>query len=171
MTAKNKLLLLCIISAASVWTVTGSWAQQPGQGFPPGPPPDKPEKGGMRRQMQSHPFLMAGDPRCQKMLLLARTRPEQVRQKLSEWPEYQKLDEDKRNKMVGRLQEFRERIRETAMEEAGKLGLNVPAARKEEFVQRYWSKQIAAETPIRLEAEEKFKAAMQKLRDELKKEF
>ncbi|MDD5260412.1 MAG: hypothetical protein PHD76_01045 [Methylacidiphilales bacterium] len=156
-------------------------AQVPPQEPPPsnnsGPGPDaghhgpfgKNEKG--PRPPFPHPFLVAGDPRFQKMLIIALVPPDQVDKKLAEWPDYKNLDAEKKAQMAQKMGEFRERIHHTALEEAEKLGLQLPDNKKEAFVQAYWNKRIVAESALRKEAEEKDKASMQRIRDELKKEF
>ena len=167
------LLILC------GWISLLSAQENPPPGSEPGPenkfPDGKPGRlnkfeRGPRPNMQQ-PFLMAGDPRFHKMLLIALAPPEQVKDKLAEWPEFQKMDEDKQAKLTQSIDGFRERIQRIAHEEADHMGLRLSEERKEAFVRAYWEKRIAAEEPIRKEVEEKHKAAMQAIREELKKEF
>ena len=123
------------------------------------------------RPLMPQPFLMAGDPRFQKMLLIALSPAEQVQDKLAAWPEFQQMDEDKRARLKQSMEGFRDHIRRVAEDEAERMGLNLSEQRKKDFVRAYWKKRIAAEEPLRKEVEDRSKAVLQNIRDELKQEF
>lgn len=163
------LILLIFSLTPAVWAQPAP-VDPPAEGSP-GPEGRVNPEHAQRRRMPGQGLLMASDERFQKMLLLTRTPPDQVQQKLQEWPEYQKMDPQQREKLAKGLEMFRQHITRTALDDAQKLGLTIPPEKEADYIKAYWDKRIAAEMPIRREVEAKLKAARQAIDAELKKEY
>jgi hypothetical protein len=123
------------------------------------------------RSMRPQPFLMAGDPRFQKMLLLALTPKEEIQKKLKDWPGLANMTEERRAQMQGEMEAFRARIFRTALKDAEESGLSLSEEQELAYVKRYWEGRSRVEGEIRASVQDRLQAAMQKEREALQKEF
>ncbi|NJK92511.1 MAG: hypothetical protein HC904_12170 [Blastochloris sp.] len=130
------------------------------------------EKGKEREgRIKPEPILMAGDPRFQKMLLLATTSPEQLEEKMKDWPRLQEMSEERRASMKKEIESFRSRIFRTAIKSAEENGIVLSEEQKPSFVRRYWEQRAKVESPIRQEVEKRLELAMKEELQALKLEF
>jgi hypothetical protein len=116
-------------------------------------------------------FLQAGDPRFERMLVLAFAPGERIEAELQKWPTYQDAEPENRERMRRQLEFFRNRIQGAALREAESAGLKLPPDQQKDFVRAYWEKRIEVEKRIRAEVEPRLKAEMSAAMAELKKEF
>lgn len=127
-----------------------------------GPPP-----GGKKRPPKGRAGRKTDEPRINVMHLrqrlnkLAGLPPDQLQQKLAQWPPYQQMDAAAREKLMDRIAKLRAKRRKEAMQSARKLGLVVPTDQQEAFVNRFWE--------VRLQREKRIWQEMQKLRRESQK--
>lgn len=141
----------------------------------------KPEKGfrefrdkdGREKEgrMRPEPFLIAGDPRFQKMLLLATTPSEQLDEKMKNWPGLAEMTEERKEQMKKEMEGFRNRIFRTALKNAEESGLTLTEQQKPLYVKRYWEQRAKVESEIRQDVQARLKTALEKENTALKKEF
>ena len=94
----------------------------------------------------------AGPPdegRFAQILALTLVPRERLQEKLAEWPNYQELSVDQRQRLVERIDQVREAARKQALEVAKEFGLQVESGREDEFVRMYWSVPVLDRTPGR----------------------
>jgi len=139
--------------------------------------PDKAEKSWRKKMAEegrfkkSEPLLMAGDPRFQKMLLVALAPPNQIEQKLKLWPAWSEMSEERRERMTREIENFRNRINKVALKKADEAGIMLTEAQKPEFVRRYWEQRSKVELAVRQEVEGRLKTAMGQEMATLKQQF
>lgn len=155
------------------------------QDRPSGPPPDefqrKKERGegerpkggrGMPPELKGGDFfLQAGDPRFERMLVLAFVPEERVEAELQKWPPYQEADAQGRERVARQVSFFRKRIQGAALREAEQAGIQLAPEQQAAFIRAYWEKRIEVEKRVRAEVEPRLKAEMGRAVAELKNEF
>ena len=124
--------------------------------------PFVPKRGMVKREKGQ---FWAGPPdegRFGQILTLTLIPKEKLQEKLSEWPNYQELNEAQRARLVERIDLVRETCRKQALEVAKEFGLQVGPGQEEEFVRIYWGERVSIDQSLRKELQEK--------RDRLEKE-
>jgi len=129
------------------------------------------DKEGREGRMRPEPFLIAGDPRFQKMLLLATTAPDQLEEKMKNWPGQAEMTEERKVQMKKEMDSWRNRIFRTALKNAEESGVSLSEEQKPLYVKRYWEQRSKVESGIREEVQARLKTAMDKENAALKKEF
>jgi hypothetical protein len=107
----------------------------------------------------------AGPPdegRFAQILTLTLIPKEKLQEKLSEWPNYQELDEAQRARLMERIDQVRESCRKQALDVAKEFRLVVAPGQEDEFVRTYWVERVSIDQSLRKELQEK--------RDRLEKE-
>jgi len=100
----------------------------------------------------------AGPPdegRFGQILTLTLIPKEKLQEKLSEWPNYQELNEAQRARLIERIDQVRETCRKQALDVAKEFNLQLEPGREEEFVRAYWSERVAIDQSLRKELREK----------------
>lgn len=124
-----------------------------------------------KRTAKPEPFLMAGDERFQKMLLIALAPQDQVDEKLKQWPLLNKLNPERKEQLLKEVEAFRKRINRSALKSAEQASILLTEEQKPAFIKSYWEKRSKVEAPLRLEVEARLKTAMELEMAALKQEF
>ena len=80
-----------------------------------------------------------------------------MQEKLGEWPNYQQLSVEQRERLMERIDQVRESARKQALEVAKEFGLQVEPGQEEVFVRMYWSERVRMDQTLRKEMEGKRK--------------
>ena len=113
--------------------------------------PFVPKRGMVKREKGQ---FWAGPPdegRFAQILLLTLVPREQLQARLSEWPNYQELNEAQRARLVERIDEVRQTAQKQALEVAKEFNLQVGPGQEEEFVQMYWMERVQIDQTLRQE--------------------
>lgn len=121
-----------------------------------------------RRGDQPMPFLMAGDPRFEQMLKLALVDEDKIGDAIRGWQRWEKMEPPQQRRFMQRLNQFREKLRNEAAEEASKLGLRIPEEKRVEFFRNYWTSRMQLEQQVRQKAEAEHERQMVAFRESLK---
>jgi len=124
-----------------------------------------------RDESRPKPFLMASDPRFEKMLNLALVKEDELEEAIRNWPEYQEMKPIRRQSLERRLANFRERIRSEAMENAESMELTIPAEREDEFIRDYWTARIQIEKEVREMAEAELRERSSQVRKRIQQKW
>jgi len=100
------------------------------------------------------PFLIAGDPRFERMLKLVLVEESDLEAALIEWPEYQEMGLIGKKVLERRIQSFRERTRKEALRFARESGIQIEEGQETAFIQDYWMERSRVEKEVRAEAEQ-----------------
>lgn len=155
-----------------VWLVLGLWggpiAAQPEEvsapdsqtgkvqkekGRPPRIPdgPFVPKRGMIKREKGQ---FWAGPPdekRFIQILSLTLVPKDKLQEKLSEWPNYQELSPEQRERLVERIDQVREAARKQALEVAREFDLQVSPDQEDQFVQTYWKERVEIDQALQQE--------------------
>lgn len=124
-----------------------------------------------RGETRLKPFLMASDPRFEKMLNLALVNENELEEAIETWPKYEEMNPMRRQHLKRRLDNFRDRIRSEAMAKAGEMDLTIPPERENDFIRDYWSSRIRIEKEVRKMAEAELRERSNRVREEIKRKW
>ena len=119
--------------------------------------PFVPKRGMVKRDKGE---FWAGPPdegRFGQILSLTLVPREKLQEKLGEWPNYQQLSVEQRERLMERIDQVRESARKQALEVAKEFGLQVEPGQEEVFVRMYWSERVRMDQALRKEMEGKRK--------------
>lgn len=119
--------------------------------------PFVPKRGMVKREKGQ---FWAGPPdegRFAQILTLTLVPKEKLHEKLSEWPNYQELDQAQRARLEERIDQVRETARKQALDVAKEFGLRVGPGQEDEFVRMYWSERVKMDSQLRQELSRKRK--------------
>lgn len=116
-------------------------------------------------------FLMAGEKGFKKRLIIGLVPEDQLDATMEKWGTYQKANEMKKRKLKQRVLDFRKRLRDEALENAKKQGLQLTPEQQGGYIAAYWKKRMEVERAIRDRAEGELKTAMEGLNEVLNDEF
>lgn len=177
----RKIIFPALVLGLLAWPVT---AQQENQDSKPAevkkektrPPriPDAPfvPKRGMVKREKGE--FWAGPPdegRFSQILSLTLVPKEKLQEKLGEWPNYQQLSVEQRERLMERIDQVRESARKQALEVAKEFDLQVAPGQEEAFVRMYWSERVSMDQSLRKEMEEKRKKLEQEAENRLLQKF
>ena len=117
--------------------------------------PFVPKRGMVKREKGQ---FWAGPPdegRFSQILSLTLVPKDKLQEKLGEWPNYQQLSAEQRERLLERIDQVREAARKQALEVAREFGLTVGPGQEEEFVRMYWMERVAIDQALRKELQEK----------------
>ena len=117
--------------------------------------PFVPKRGMVKREKGE---FWAGPPdegRFGQILSLSLVPREKLQEKLGEWPNYQQLSVEQRERLMERIDQVREVARKQALEVVKEFGLSVGPGQQEEFVRMYWTERVAIDQTLRKELQEK----------------
>ncbi|NJL19232.1 MAG: hypothetical protein HC901_02785 [Bdellovibrionaceae bacterium] len=117
------------------------------------------------------PFLLAGDPRFEKMVRLAFLPEEQMLRVFNEWPEARDLPPEVREELPQRLTSFRDRVRHEAVKAAEEWGIALTPENRADFVRAYWEERIRLEREIRTRAQAELEQRQSGIRQNLMTRF
>lgn len=133
--------------------------------------PFVPKRGMVKREKGQ---FWAGPPdegRFAQILALTLVPRERLQEKLAEWPNYQELSVDQRQRLVERIDQVREAARKQALEVAKEFGLQVESGREDEFVRMYWSERVAMDQALKKELQEKRKKLEEESENKIFRKF
>lgn len=161
--AMKKLFLLVTVCAMTIATVS---AQD--EDAAPAPPdreakkekarppripdgPFVPKRGMVKREKGQ---FWAGPPdegRFAQILGLTLVPREKLQEKLAEWPNYQELSPEQRERLLERIDQVRETARRQALDVAREFALQVGPGQEDEFVRLYWSERVEIDRVLKQE--------------------
>ena len=133
--------------------------------------PFVPKRGMVKREKGE---FWAGPPdegRFGQILSLTLVSKDKLQEKLGEWPNYQQLSADQRERLMERIDQVRESARKQALEVAREFSLQVSPAQEDEFVRMYWSERVAMDQFLRREMEDKRRKLEKESEDRILKKF
>ena len=133
--------------------------------------PFVPKRGMVKREKGE---FWAGPPdegRFGQILSLTLVSKDKLQEKLGEWPNYQQLSADQRERLMERIDQVRESARKQALEVAKDFSLQVSPAQEDEFVRMYWSERVAMDQFLRSEMEGKRRKLEKESEDRILKKF
>ena len=104
--------------------------------------PFVPKRGMLKREKGQ---FWAGPPdegRFGQILSLTLVPSDRLHEKLAEWPNYQELSPQQKERLAERIEQVRETARRQALEVAKEFNLQVSAGREDEFVRMYWTERV-----------------------------
>lgn len=119
--------------------------------------PFVPKRGMVKREKGE---FWAGPPdegRFGQILSLTLISKEKLQERLGEWPNYQQLSQEQRERLMERIDQVRELARKQALEVAKEFSLQVSPAQEDEFVRMYWSERVAMDQFLRREMEDRIR--------------
>lgn len=143
------------------------------KGRPPRIPdaPFVPKRGMVKREKGQ---FWAGPPdegRFAQILALTLVPKEKLEERLAEWPHYQELNAEQRQRLVERIDEVRQTARKQALDVAKDFNLRVGPGQEEEFVRMYWRERVQIDQSLRQEFQEKRKQLEQDSEDRILRKF
>lgn len=143
------------------------------KGRPPRIPdaPFVPKRGMVKREKGQ---FWAGPPdegRFAQILALTLVPKEKLEERLAEWPHYQELNAEQRQRLVERIDEVRQTARKQALDVAKDFNLRVGPGQEEEFVRMYWRERVQIDQSLRQEFQEKRKQLEQVSEDRILRKF
>lgn len=117
--------------------------------------PFVPKRGMVKREKGE---FWAGPPdegRFGQILSLTLVSKDKLQEKLGEWPNYQQLSVEQRERLMERIDQVRESARKQALEVVKEFGLQVEPGQEEAFVRMYWSERVRMDQSLRKEMEDK----------------
>lgn len=143
------------------------------KGRPPRIPdaPFVPKRGMVKREKGQ---FWAGPPdegRFAQILALTLVPKEKLEERLAEWPHYQELNAEQRQRLVERIDEVRQTARKQALDVAKDFNLRVGPGQEEEFVRMYWRERVQIDQSLRQEFQEKRKQLEQESEDRILRKF
>lgn len=133
--------------------------------------PFVPKRGMVKREKGE---FWAGPPdegRFGQILSLTLVSKDKLQEKLGEWPNYQQLSAEQRERLMERIEQVREAARKQALEVAKEFSLQVSPAQEDEFVRMYWSERVAMDQFLRREMEDKRRKLEKESEDRILKKF
>lgn len=133
--------------------------------------PFVPKRGMVKREKGQ---FWAGPPdegRFAQILALTLVPKDKLELKLAEWPHYQELSPEQRQRLMERIDEVRETARKQALEVARDFNLQVGPGREDEFVRMYWSERVQMDQTLRTELQEKRKKLERESENQIFKKF
>jgi hypothetical protein len=106
-----------------------------------------------------------------KIEQLATLSDDEIRQQLIQWPAFSKMSLSDDGAMLARIQNFRDYRHKTALEQAHRLGLTLTPEQQARFENDYWNRKLQMDRQLSQQLEAAFKAAQQKLSEDLYREF
>ena len=133
--------------------------------------PFVPKRGMVKREKGQ---FWAGPPdegRFAQILALTLVPKEKLEERLAEWPHYQELNAEQRQRLVERIDEVRQTARKQALDVAKDFDLRVGPGQEEEFVRMYWKERVRIDQSLRQEFQEKRKQLEQESEDRILSKF
>lgn len=133
--------------------------------------PFVPKRGMVKRERGE---FWAGPPdegRFGQILSLTLVSKDKLQEKLGEWPNYQQLSVEQRERLLERIDQVRESARKQALEVAKEFALQVSPAQEDEFVRMYWSERVAIDRTLHRDMEEKRKRLEQESESRILQKF
>jgi hypothetical protein len=106
-----------------------------------------------------------------KIEQLATLSDDEIRQQLIQWPAFSKMSLADDGAMLARIQTFRDYRNKMAQDEARRLGLTLTPEQQVRFENDYWNRKLQMDRQLAQQLEPAFKAAEQKLSEDLYREF
>jgi hypothetical protein len=106
-----------------------------------------------------------------KIEQLALLSDDEIRQQLIQWPAFSKMSLADDGAMLARIQTFRDYRRKLAQDEAHRLGLTLTPEQQKRFENDFWNRKLQMDRQLAQQLEPAFKAAEQKLSEDLYREF
>lgn len=117
--------------------------------------PFVPKRGMIQREKGQ---FWAGPPdedRFGQILSLTLVSKDKLQEKLGEWPNYQQLSVEQRERLMERIDQVRKAARQQALEVAREFDIRLEPGQEDEFVRMYWSERVAMDRTLRKEMEGK----------------
>jgi hypothetical protein len=133
--------------------------------------PFVPKRGMVQRQKGE---FWAGPPdegRFGQILSLTLVPRDKLQEKLGEWPHYQQLSVEQRERLMERIDQVRESARKQALEVAKEFRLQIKPGQEEEFVRMYWRERVTMDQTLRREMEDKRKKLEQESESRILQKF
>lgn len=133
--------------------------------------PFVPKRGMVKREKGK---FWAGPPdegRFGQILSLTLVPREKLQEKLGEWPNYQQLSVEQRERLMERIDQVREAARKQALEVAKEFRLQIKPGQEEEFVRMYWRERVTMDQSLQTEMEAKRKQLEQESEDRILQRF
>jgi hypothetical protein len=106
-----------------------------------------------------------------KIEQLAGLSDDEIRQQLIQWPAFSKMSLADDGAMLARIQTFRDYRHKMAQDEAHRLGLTLTPQQQARFDNDFWNRKLQMDRQLAQQLEPTFKAAQQKLNEDLYREF
>lgn len=106
-----------------------------------------------------------------KIEQLATLSDDEIRQQLIQWPAFSKMSLVDDGAMLARIQTFRDYRHKMAQDEAHRLGLTLNPEQQTRFENDYWNRKLQMDRQLAQQLGAAFKAAQQKLNEDLYREF
>lgn len=133
--------------------------------------PFVPKRGMVKREKGQ---FWAGPPdegRFAQILALTLVPKEKLQDKLAEWPHYQELSAEQRQRLTERIDDVRETAAKQALDVAREFNLQVGQGQEEEFVRMYWTERLQIDQALRKEFQEKRKKLEQESENRILNKF
>lgn len=133
--------------------------------------PFVPKRGMVKREKGQ---FWAGPPdegRFAQILALTLVPREKLEERLAEWPNYQELSVEQRQRLVERIDEVRATARKQALDVARDFQLQVGPGQEEEFVRMYWKERVQMDQSLHREFQEKRKQLEKESEDRILRKF
>lgn len=133
--------------------------------------PFVPKRGMVKREKGQ---FWAGPPdegRFAQILALTLVPKEKLQDKLAEWPHYQELSAEQRQRLTERIDDVRETAAKQALDVAREFNLHVGQGQEEEFVRMYWTERLQIDQALRKEFQEKRKKLEQESENRILNKF
>jgi hypothetical protein len=106
-----------------------------------------------------------------KIEQLAALSDDEIRQQLMQWPAFARMSLADDGAMFQRIQAFRDYRRKAAIDAWRRLGLTLTPDQQARFEKDYWDRKLQLDRQLAQQLEPAFKAAQQKLNEDLFREF
>ena len=107
----------------------------------------------------------------QKLENLAKLSDAQIWDQLRQWPAFSKMSLADDGAMLARIQNFRDYRYKMAQDEWHRLGLTLNPEQQARFEKDYWNRKLQMDRQLAQQLEGPYKAAQQKLNEDLYREF
>jgi hypothetical protein len=106
-----------------------------------------------------------------KIEQLALLSDDEIRQQLIQWPAFSKMSLTDDAAMLARIQTFRDYRKKMAQDEWHRLGLTLNPDQQARFEKDYWNRKLQMDRQLAQQLDGAYKAAQQKLNEDLYREF
>ena len=133
--------------------------------------PFVPKRGMLKREKGQ---FWAGPPdegRFGQILSLTLVPSDRLHEKLAEWPNYQELSPEQKERLAQRIEQVRELARKQALDVAKEFDLQVAPGQEDEFVRTYWSERLRMDQALQEELLTKRKKLEKESEERIFKKF
>ena len=106
-----------------------------------------------------------------KIEQLALLSDDEIRQQLIQWPAFSKMSLSDDATMLSRIQTFRDYRKKMAQDEWHRLGLTLNPEQQARFEKDFWNRKLQMDRQLAQQLDGAYKAAQQKLNEDLYREF